>query len=344
MDKISVILPVYKVEKYIRKCMESVLNQTYTNLEIILVDDGSPDNCGKICDQYAKRDSRVKVIHKKNGGAPAARNDAIDICTGDWIAYVDPDDWVEINEFEEIMKVAKRDNPDIIIFNTYLNDGKSQKVMQAFPKNFVTENKKFIYLMQLSALNKNYTPYMQEWSQGFPWDKLFKASLIKDNNIYWPTNLKANDDVVFCLHAFQYANKVSYINKTLYHYRMNPESIGHKFMPDRIQVDKDIYDEMLRIKKMYNLDEKYDMALYARIVSNMWLCTKRCFFHPDNTKSFKQVMSELKEVLKEEPFYSAFEKVDRNKLDGGAKYISLIRHNNAWWIYLLHRIATMRHR
>ena len=116
MDKISVILPVYKVEKYIDQCMETVLNQTYRNLEIILVDDGSPDNCGSICDSYAEKDDRIVVIHKENGGAPAARNDALKIATGDWIAYVDPDDWIEKNAFEEALAAGQRDNSDIVIF------------------------------------------------------------------------------------------------------------------------------------------------------------------------------------------------------------------------------------
>lgn len=342
MDKISVILPVYKVEQYIHQCMDTVINQTYKNLEIILVDDGSPDNCRQICDDYQKKDPRVRVIHKENGGAPAARNDALAICTGDWIAYVDPDDWTELNEFEEVMKIIERDDPDIVIFNTYLNSGSSQKVMQAFPEDFVTEDKQVIYGMQLSALNKNYTPYLQEWSQGFPWDKVFRASMLREHNVLWPTNLKANDDVVYDLHAFQHAKKISYLNKTLYHYRVNPESIGHKFMPDRVKVDEDIYAEMLRIKKLYNLDEQFDMALYARIVSNMWLCAKRCFFHPSNSKPHAVVMKELRETLKREPFYSAFDKVDRSKLDGGAKLISLFRHNNAGWIYLLYRLAELK--
>ena len=95
--KISIIVPIYNVEKYIRKCIESIINQTYRNIEIILVDDGSPDNCGKICDEYAKKDSRVKVIHKKNGGLSDARNKGTEVATGEYIMYVDSDDyWINI--------------------------------------------------------------------------------------------------------------------------------------------------------------------------------------------------------------------------------------------------------
>src|SRR5699024_9631307 len=98
--KISVIVPVYKVESYLERCILSIIKQTYKNLEIILVNDGSPDNCGELCDIYAKKDSRIKVIHKKNGGLSDARNVALDIATGDYIGFVDSDDWININMYE----------------------------------------------------------------------------------------------------------------------------------------------------------------------------------------------------------------------------------------------------
>ena len=342
MDKISVILPVYKVEAYIHQCMDTVLNQTYSNLEIILVDDGSPDNCGKICDEYAAKDARVIVIHKKNGGAPAARNDALKIATGDWIAYVDPDDWIETNAFEEAIKVAKRDNSDIVIFNTYINDGKNQKEMQAFPDDFVTDDKKIIHGMQLSSLSKDYTPFLQNWSQGFPWDKIYRASFMKEHSILWPTNVKANDDVIYTIHAFQFAEKISYLNKTFYHYRVNPESIGHKYMPDRVKVDHDIYMEMVRIRDMYHLGEDYNMALYARIIRNVWLCCGRCFFHPSNTKSFTEKLKDISKLLDDEMVREAFEKVDRKKLDRRIRIMAISKRPHPLWFYAVYRLHQLK--
>ena len=115
MDKqplISVIVPVYNVEQYLSKCVESILGQTYTNLEIILVDDGSPDNCGKMCDEYAAKDKRVKVIHKENGGLVSARNAGYDIMSGDWHMYVDSDDWIDANMCEKLVKALVK-CPDV---------------------------------------------------------------------------------------------------------------------------------------------------------------------------------------------------------------------------------------
>lgn len=112
---ISVIVPVYKVEKYIKKCIESIINQTYENLEIILVDDGSPDNCGKICDEYAKKDKRIKVIHKENGGVSSARNLGLEKSNGQYITFIDSDDWIEEEYCEILLTTLKEQNADCAI-------------------------------------------------------------------------------------------------------------------------------------------------------------------------------------------------------------------------------------
>ena len=335
MDKISVILPVYKVEKYIDQCMNTVLNQTYQNLEIILVDDGSPDNCGKICDEYQKKDARIKVIHKKNGGAPAARNDALKIATGDWIAYVDPDDWIEPEAFEEALKVGLRDNSDIVIFNTYINTGDQQREVKAFPNDFCTDDRKIIQAMQLSSLSKNYSPFSDNWSQGFPWDKIYRADFLKEHNVLWPINVKANDDVIYTIHAFQFARRISYFDRTFYHYRMNPESIGHKYMPDRVKVDHDIYVEMMRIKELYHLGSDYDLALYSRIMRNVWLSLGRCFFHPQNTKSLRQKLKDIGEMLDDEIISNAFKKAERDKMERRIRIMAMWK--KPIWLYTVYR-------
>jgi glycosyltransferase involved in cell wall biosynthesis len=123
---ISVIVPIYKTEKYIRRCVDSILMQTYKNLEIILVDDGSPDKCPEICDEYAKKDNRVKVIHKQNGGLASARTAGLDMATGCYIGTVDSDDWIENQTYETAMAIMQKHNPDLIKWCYYkvLSDNK----------------------------------------------------------------------------------------------------------------------------------------------------------------------------------------------------------------------------
>ena len=128
---ISVIVPIYKVEKYLNKCVKSIINQTYKNLEIILVDDGSPDNCGKICDKLAERDDRIRIIHKKNGGLSSARNAGIEIANGEYIGFVDSDDYIDNDMFETLYNNIKDNNADLSIIG-YQIETIDNKVIKYF--------------------------------------------------------------------------------------------------------------------------------------------------------------------------------------------------------------------
>ena len=128
MDLISIIVPVYKVEKYIHRCVDSVINQTYKNIEIILVDDGSPDNCGRICDEYAAKDSRIKVIHKPNGGLSDARNCGIEAADGEWLMFIDSDDWIESNMAETLLNIAINNNVRMAVCGVVLFDDEKEYV------------------------------------------------------------------------------------------------------------------------------------------------------------------------------------------------------------------------
>lgn len=334
---ISVIIPVYNVERFLRKCLDSVINQTYKDLEIIVVDDGSPDNCGVIIDEYAEADSRIKVIHKPNGGLSAARNDALKIATGDWIAFVDSDDWCELDMYENVVGVAEKENVDIVIFNPFRNYDNREEVLQAFPYEFITEDNDFIHGLQLSALSKQLTPLSTRWSQGFPWDKLFKRNLIYDNNLTFDEQVRANEDVIFDIRAFQFAKKVAYVNKTLYHYRYNPNSIGTKYSPDRFEIDKDIYRVLFFMGEEYNLSEDYYQGVYLRIVRNTLLALKRCVFHKLNHISFGRKLRFLDEMLKTEPIKTAFEKIDRKNLNMKLKLFTMFRHPSAIFLWIMYQ-------
>ena len=340
MDKISVVIPIYKVEAYLRQCLESIINQTYKNLEIILVDDGSPDNCGAICDEYAKNDNRIRVIHKKNGGLSAARNDALKLVTGKWISFVDSDDYCELDLYEKIVTRAVENNVDIALYGIYRGSVNEEIPIHSFSKEFVTDDKAFISELQKSALNGNYTPLStSRWCQGYPWDKLFRASLILDNHLEFSTNIKANEDVVFNIHAFQYAKKIMYIDSLLYHFRFNPNSIGKKFTPDRVQIDAAVYKELFDIGSKYGLSDSYYQAVDTRIVINTVLCASRCFFNPRMKGSLLQKIRYALTVLHSETVYSAFENVDRSKLGRIDKMATLFRHHN---VLILYGIAKFR--
>lgn len=217
---ISVIVPVYNVEKYLKQCIESIINQTYKNLEIILVDDGSTDNSGSLCDDYAAKDTRIKVIHKENGGLSDARNAGLDICTGDFIGFVDSDDWLELNMYEVMLKNILVNNCDIVSCGHYVEY--KNKNYKAYFKNKIIKK---------SDIVKDY--YAENNVFYAPWMRLYKKYIWK--SLRFPKG-KIYEDVFVFLDSFLEAEKIVSISDCLYHYRQRKSStMGRKF--DKRQLD-----------------------------------------------------------------------------------------------------------
>lgn len=208
--KISVIVPVYKVELYLRKCLDSIVNQTYRNLEIILVDDGSPDNCPAMCDEYAARDERIQVIHKENGGVSSARNAGLVAATGNWLGWVDSDDWIEPDMFEALLRGAQRYDADIAVcgrVEIYPN----QKVPRGWEADTILDREAAMGLLLKNDLMQNYLC-----------DKLWKRELFQ--GLAFPEG-KTFEDVAMVYRVFERAEKVACIAKCGYNYRQHGGSI-----------------------------------------------------------------------------------------------------------------------
>lgn len=314
MDKISVIVPVYKVEKYLRQCLESVVNQTYKNLEIIIIDDGSPDNCGAICDEYAAKDERIKMIHQANKGLSAARNVGLDMATGEWISFVDSDDWCELDMYEKALEFAQESNADITMFSVYRNSEGQQYAFQKYPQSFSSEDGELIKKLQLSCLSGKCAPFSTNYTQGLPWDKLFRTSLIRDHHLRFAEELYAEEDRIFTLHAFQYAKRVAYLDVKLYHFRYNPYGIGTKYTPNRPQIDENVYRELLRIGQMYSLNQEYYDVCNAFYVNNIFLLGRRCLFNPSAPGNIFSKLRIAHKVLRTEPIRSTLKNTNKKYL------------------------------
>jgi len=210
--KISVIIPVYKVEMYLRKCLDSVITQTYQNLDIILVDDGSPDNCPIICDEYAERDTRIRVIHKNNGGVASARNAGLREATGEWIAWVDSDDWIEPDMYGYMLENANKYGADIAICSR-LEIYPNKKIRRGWDKDLVIEAKDALILLLKNDQLQNYLC-----------DKLWRKELFQ--NITFPEN-RTFEDVAVMHRLFESAKKIVCLSGVKYNYLQREGSIVH---------------------------------------------------------------------------------------------------------------------
>lgn len=219
---ISVIVPVYKVEKYLNECVQSILNQTYTYFELILVDDGSPDCCGQMCDSFAKRDERIHVIHKTNGGLSDARNHGIEIASGNYITFIDSDDIISPYYLEIMLDCMIKNGADIV-----QGQHSRQKEKLASGKEYNT----YIFTDTDDIFN-DYLRFGKLYA--YAWNKLYDIHLFE--NLRYPFG-KIQEDAWTTYKAFLSSNKIVVVDACTYFYRYNPESIMKgKFNPKRFEI------------------------------------------------------------------------------------------------------------
>lgn len=285
-ELISVIVPVYNVEKYIKKCIESIINQTYNNLEIILVDDGSTDKSGKICDEYAMVDKRISVIHKENGGLSDARNCGIDVAKGKYIAFVDSDDFIDLKMYEILYNNLVKNNADISICKPYLFE-KYNEVVEAKEAEVVTVwEKKDFY-------TKMYDDYLMTV---VAWNKLYKREIFE--NIRYPKGKKIEDAAIIH-YVLEKCEKIALTNLELYFYYQRDDSIMHKYNFSLLDELDALYDRFLFFEKKQFVKENFfdkTLEIYCnKFFELTYVLTREIGY---NNKVFKKYYSQLKYIIK----------------------------------------------
>lgn len=238
--KISIIVPIYGVEKYLDKCVKSIQNQTIRDIEIILVDDGSPDKCGELAEQYAKKDSRIKVIHQENSGLGPARNSGMYAASGEYIGFVDSDDWVDVNMFSRLYQVAKKQKADIVVSgHCDWTDGKIVRT-----KRHPLAGKTVTEKSEIDEIRKNlYGRSMEDKeTEAFPmsvWIAIYKRNMIIDSCLKFKNII--SEDVIFNISAYKCASCISFTENTDYCYRKeNQASITQNFSNEKLKNMKNI--------------------------------------------------------------------------------------------------------
>jgi glycosyltransferase involved in cell wall biosynthesis len=280
MPKVTIIIPVYNVEKYLRQCLDSVVNQTLCDIEIICVNDGSPDGSPQILDEYAARDSRITVIHKENGGLSSARNAAYPYIKSKYTLFVDSDDWIELDLCEKIVDIADREKADMTFFLYRKIPNHTPSQLELFLK------RKSSGLVDINILIQ----YPNTWS------KLWRSDFIHNHEIYFPEGL-CYEDLEPHWNALLQSPKIFIIPEKLYYYRDNPNSIMNK-IPNGHETDIVICYE--RIKKLLQKNDQYNGIWKTRFLNNKLFMIAVLYQFFTNSENRPLLLESIKQTFQED--------------------------------------------
>lgn len=355
--QLSIIIPVYQVERYLPQCLTSILEQSDGGqIEILIIDDGSPDRSGEIADAFARRHPFIQVIHKKNEGVAAARNTGIHLAKGEWLYFVDSDDWLARGAIRVLTeKSLQCAGADILLFDAWKNTDRRESGWEHFSQEAVWTEPGAIRRLQRGVLYFPAAGLKTGVPLAAPWDKLYRRSFLLEEGICFRPELKVLDDMVFNMEAFGKARKVAYFKEKIYHYRYVSDSITNSYRPDRVAQDSkvwaclndyvtDSFQGMGLNEEGQEVGEKelFQQACYCRMIKSFSICCRLAFFHPQNPKKLRQKIKDLESVLETEPYRTAFGKVEGKRVEWRLKAVVCMgRMRMGSGIYLLHRAQTL---
>ena len=354
--KVSIIVPVYNVEKNIAKCLDSIVSQTLGadgEIEAILVDDGSTDSSGQICDSYAERYSIFKAVHRANYGVAAARNTGMDAAEGEWLAFVDADDYLEADYCEKPYRMGMKENADIVMFNAFREEQTGEKRVTVWGQadcSFNTSNRDDIFALRCKILYPHFktkigmvTYLKNEVPLAAPWDKLYRRDFLVSNGLRFSDELKVLDDMFFNYQVFSAAHRVMYFPDPLYHYCIWEDSITNSYKANRPELDQKAFDyikEEIICGDLDNMREFLVMqAFYARIIKSFAICCRLSFFNKKNTKSGREKLRTVRNYMKAGVYSAAFKKVKFSTIEWKLWLVTIAgRLKSPALLYLLDRL------
>ena len=343
--KLTVIVPVYKVEPYLRQCLDSLVNQTMKNIEIICIDDGSPDNCGAICDEYAKIERggvTFRVVHKKNEGVVRARNDGINLSNGDYLTFIDADDWVDLDFFEKMFAaMGDRDADVFCAGGRYIEKNGSVKIVKTLDEPFFNQNGEYRAEMIARTLvawrSRNNNELLCDL--GYFWDKIYKASFVKEKVVGWNNHSSYGswEDALFQLYVFSKANSIGGCLEVGNHYRINVAGSATtrfwKNLPEAcINWAEDAYEILENDPDFKN--PVLQAAFNARC-QMMLMRVSEYFMHPENKDSYRTRAREYRKFKNSRHFKEALR--HKTPYRNGKSYLRIVimRYTGLWSQYVI---------
>ena len=312
--KISVIVPVYNTEKYLHRCIDSVLAQTYKDFELLLIDDGSKDSSGAICDEYAARDSRVKVFHKENGGVSSAGNAGLAIASGDWIMHLDGDDWIAPDIQERLIRKGEDTGADIVM-GDFLFAYSDRDILYSLPD---WDNNK------TASLNRYITSV---WT--CVWGGIHKRSLYEEYQLICPQGVTYCEDFHLMARLCYHAKKVVNIHQPFYHYRQQEGSVMHNLNKKTEQDEQWVYQDIIRFFKEQGVYDDYRKSMCWRMLK----ATQDLVLDKRIWKAFREMVPEKKQYIWDCPYIN-------NKLKMN---MWCLTHHLSWISQLMLNLRKLRH-
>lgn len=307
--KISIIIPAYNVEKYISQCLDSLVNQTYKNIEIIVINDGSNDRTLSIIQNYAKEDKRICVINQNNQGLSESRNNGFKIVSGEYVMFADSDDWVETDMCESCLSEMQKENADLVLFS-YIREYENKSILksQFDSKRIVFENDDVKYKLQrriFGPYEGNELSHPEKLdSLSTAWGKMYKYDCIKNHFFKSFKEIAATcEDVFFNIEIMPNINKAIFIDKHLYHYRkFNSNSLTKSVEPDLFEKWEKAYYLLKDIIKNNEYDASYNIALNNRFAINIIAIGQRIM---NGSNSFKDKYKMIKNILYDKTYHNS---------------------------------------
>lgn len=328
---LTIIIPIYKIkEKYLRECFESLLAQDMTDFRIIAVDDGSPDNSGDICEEYAQKDKRIMVIHQENAGVSVARNAGMKAAATEWITFVDPDDWVELDHVSTLYKAQKEHNNFDIFWFDYIQEFDGRSNVKYLKRDSGPLDEEWVHNLKIAPFNfLSVNGRAYEYETNTIWNKMYRASLLKDNEMWFDPKARKGQDVIFNAECLQLTDKFYYIHSALYHYRYLQESVTNRFNENAQYYNEVAFENYERIIKKFSLPEEYWKAYYARVLTRLYSCMRLFYFHPENKMSRKHVNEQINKTLDKYPYNVALKKIDGKMLTKSQRiFVFFLKNKN----------------
>lgn len=312
MVKVSIIVPVYNVEKYIDRCLKSLVNQTLKDIEILIINDGTPDNSMKVCEKYAKNDNRIKIFNKENEGLGLTRNYGIKRANGEYIAFVDSDDYVALDMCENLYKAAIENKADVVYGGVLYDDSKNIYSKRKIKNKIIWKGKKEIKSLLLDFISTLPSCKNDTIMEVSVWKAIFRKRIFAENNINFVSERQfISEDIIFDIDFFLKAETIVEIPNYVYYYVCNPNSLSKAFRSDRFKKVKILYDKIInKINKYYPSDVwqlRTDRFLISRARTNIKKIIKhRNILGKDKTmEALKEICNdrELQKILHRYPIF-----------------------------------------